>query len=152
MKAIECNYVFTLKVYDRKPSPSLLHFYGVKGSLIILVLQWFDQFFFLLILTYRNCYFCLQVGSASDEKMLSLLDSALQADTVAIVRKARELIDSGVEPLSLMSRLATSITDILAGSFKFTENQSKGFFRKQPCKYESIIFLSIFFDESILKA
>ena len=76
-----------------------------------------------------------QVGSASDEKMLSLLDSALQASTVTTVRKARELIDSGLEPLSLMSQLATLITDILAGSFKFTDKQRRGFFQKQFCKY-----------------
>lgn len=79
-----------------------------------------------------------QVGSASDERMLSLLDSALLADTVSTVRRARELVDSGVEPLSLMSRLATLITDILAGSFKFSESQRKGFFRKQTCNALSL--------------
>ncbi|KAI5083231.1 hypothetical protein GOP47_0002974 [Adiantum capillus-veneris] len=81
------------------------------------------------------------VGSASDERMLSLLDSALLADTVGTVRRARELVDSGVEPLSLMSRLATLITDILAGSFKFTESQRKGFFKKQTLSEEKLEWL-----------
>lgn len=81
------------------------------------------------------------VGSASDERMLSLLDSALLADTVGTVRRARELVDSGVEPLSLMSRLATLITDILAGSFKFNESQRKGFFKKQTLSEEKLEWL-----------
>eukprot|EP00250_Pteridium_aquilinum_P018179 c23979_g6_i1 orf=218-4453(+) len=81
------------------------------------------------------------VGSASDDRMLSLLDSALLADTVGTVRGARELVDSGVEPLSLMSRLATLITDILAGTFKFTENQRRGFFRKQTLSEEKLEWL-----------
>jgi hypothetical protein len=85
-----------------------------------------------------------QVGLASDDKMLSLLDSALQSDTVTTVRQARELIDSGVDPLSLMSRLAASVTDILGGSFMFTEKQRKGFFRKQPRKGFSCSFFSFF--------
>ncbi|MCO5600545.1 hypothetical protein L7F22_054659 [Adiantum nelumboides] len=71
------------------------------------------------------------VGSVSDERLLGLLNSALMADTISTVRRARELVDSGVEPLSLMSRLAILITDILAGTFKFSEKQRKGFFRKQ---------------------
>lgn len=78
------------------------------------------------------------VGSASDERMLSLLDSALQAETINTVRRARELVDSGVEPLSLMSRLATLITDILVGSIKFTDKQRKGFFRRQALSEEKL--------------
>ncbi|KAH7430016.1 hypothetical protein KP509_09G078500 [Ceratopteris richardii] len=81
------------------------------------------------------------VGSASDERLLSLLDSALLADTLGTVRRARELVDSGVEPLSLMSRLATLITDILAGSFSFTESQRKGFFKKQTLSEEKLEWL-----------
>ncbi|KAH7295142.1 hypothetical protein KP509_27G034600 [Ceratopteris richardii] len=81
------------------------------------------------------------VGSASDEQMLSLLDSALLADTVNTVRGARELVDSGVEPLSLMSRLATLITDIIAGSYNFTESQRKGFFKKQTLSEENLEWL-----------
>lgn len=79
------------------------------------------------------CFFS-KVGSASDERMLNLLDCALRADTVGTVRRVRELVDSGVEPLSLMSRLATLITEILSGSFRFTEKQRKGFFRKESRK------------------
>jgi hypothetical protein len=91
-----------------------------------------------------------QVGLASDDKMLSLLDSALQSDTVTTVRQARELIDSGVDPLSLMSRLAASVTDILGGSFTFTEKLRKGFFRKQPRKGFSCSFFFLFRAHSCL--
>ncbi|KAI5070375.1 hypothetical protein GOP47_0014718 [Adiantum capillus-veneris] len=71
------------------------------------------------------------VGSVSDDKLLSLLDLALSADTVSTVRRARELIDSGIEPLDLMSQLATLITDILAGSYEImNRDQDRGFFSR----------------------
>jgi hypothetical protein len=59
---------------------------------------------------------------------------------VTTVRKVKELIDSGLEPLSLMSQLAALITDILAGCFKFTDKQRKGFFHRLNCKYDRYIF------------
>ncbi|KAH9287616.1 hypothetical protein KI387_031733, partial [Taxus chinensis] len=68
------------------------------------------------------------VGVVSDEKLLDLLELALSADTVRTVRRTRELIDSGIEPMTLMSQLATLIMDILAGSYKFGDIKCKGIF------------------------
>ncbi|KAH7415283.1 hypothetical protein KP509_14G036000 [Ceratopteris richardii] len=78
------------------------------------------------------------VGCASDDRILSLLDAALMADTMNTVREARELVNSGMEPLSVMSRLAAVIADILAGGFNFTENQRKGFFSRQSFSEETL--------------
>ncbi|XP_057834268.2 protein STICHEL isoform X2 [Cryptomeria japonica] len=68
------------------------------------------------------------VGVVSDEKLLDLLELALSADTARTVRRTRELIDSGIEPMTLMSQLATLIMDILAGSYKFGDIKCKGIF------------------------
>ncbi|KAF8084622.1 hypothetical protein N665_0710s0030 [Sinapis alba] len=76
------------------------------------------------------------VGLVSDEKLVDLLDLALSADTVNTVKNLRMIMETGVEPLALMSQLATVITDILAGSYDFAKDQHKRkFFRQQPlCK------------------
>lgn len=72
------------------------------------------------------------VGLISDEKLVDLLDLALSADTVNTVKHLRDIMESGVEPLALMSQLATVITDILAGSYDFTkERPRRKFFRRQ---------------------
>ncbi|KAK4361234.1 hypothetical protein RND71_020186 [Anisodus tanguticus] len=72
------------------------------------------------------------VGLISDEKLMDLLDLALSADTVNTVKHLREIMESGVEPLALMSQLATVITDILAGSYDFTKERPwRKFFRRQ---------------------
>ncbi|KAL0693357.1 hypothetical protein Bca4012_060537 [Brassica carinata] len=76
------------------------------------------------------------VGLVSDEKLVDLLDLALSADTVNTVKNLRMIMETGVEPLALMSQLATVITDILAGSYDFAKDQhTRKFFRRQPlCK------------------
>ena len=51
------------------------------------------------------------MGLVSDDKLVDLLDFALSADTVNTVKHLREIMESGVEPLALMSQLATVITD-----------------------------------------
>ncbi|KAH8493905.1 hypothetical protein H0E87_020606, partial [Populus deltoides] len=56
------------------------------------------------------------VGLISDEKLVDLLDLAISADTVNTVKNLRVIMETGVEPLALMSQLATVITDILAVS------------------------------------
>ncbi|CDY60538.1 BnaAnng16990D [Brassica napus] len=60
----------------------------------------------------------------------------LSADTVNTVKNLRMIMETGVEPLALMSQLATVITDILAGSYDFAKDQHKRkFFRQHPlCK------------------
>ncbi|KAJ0018914.1 hypothetical protein Pint_10331 [Pistacia integerrima] len=73
------------------------------------------------------------VGLISDEKLVDLLDLALSADTVNTVKNLRVIMETGVEPLALMSQLATVITDILAGSYDFRKDRHRRrFFRRQP--------------------
>ncbi|CAE6217227.1 unnamed protein product [Arabidopsis arenosa] len=79
------------------------------------------------------------VGLISDEKLVDLLDLALSADTVNTVKNLRIIMETGLEPLALMSQLATVITDILAGSYDFTKDQCKRkFFRRQPLSKEDM--------------
>ncbi|KAF3533080.1 hypothetical protein DY000_02037381 [Brassica cretica] len=76
------------------------------------------------------------VGLVSDEKLVDLLDLALSADTVNTVKNLRTIMETSVEPLALMSQLATVITDILAGSYDLTKDQHRRkFFRRQPCEF-----------------
>ncbi|XP_026657155.2 protein STICHEL-like 4 isoform X2 [Phoenix dactylifera] len=71
------------------------------------------------------------VGLVSDERLVDLLDLALSANTVNTVKSLREIMETGVEPLALMSQLATIITDILAGSYVFTQGRlRRKFFRR----------------------
>jgi hypothetical protein len=86
----------------------------------------------------------LQVGLISDEKLVDLLDLALSADTVNTVKNLRVIMETGVEPLALMSQLATVITDILAGSYDFTkERPRRNFFRRKPCEFSSYLMLCV---------
>ncbi|XP_043698886.1 protein STICHEL-like 3 [Telopea speciosissima] len=79
------------------------------------------------------------VGLISDEKLVDLLDLALSADTVNTVKNLREIMEAGVEPLALMSQLATIITDILAGSYVFTkERLRRKFFRRSTLSKEDM--------------
>ncbi|CAL9241726.1 unnamed protein product [Arabidopsis halleri] len=79
------------------------------------------------------------VGLISDEKLVDLLDLALSADTVNTVKNLRIIMETGLEPLALMSQLATVITDILAGSYDFTKDQCKRkFFWRQPLSKEDM--------------
>ncbi|WOL11130.1 hypothetical protein Cni_G19891 [Canna indica] len=72
------------------------------------------------------------VGLVSDEKLVDLLDLALSADTVNTVKTLREIMESGMDPIALMSQLATTITDILAGSYVFTQEKLCRKFFCQP--------------------
>lgn len=113
----------------------------------------FNRIFFFLYIFKSNCYQyrvpknfdpVLQVGLISDERLVDLLDLALSADTVNTVKNLRVIMESGVEPLALMSQLATVITDILAGCYDYTkEGRRRKFFRHQPCESESLIEQSI---------
>ncbi|KAL3522555.1 hypothetical protein ACH5RR_015389 [Cinchona calisaya] len=79
------------------------------------------------------------VGLISDDKLVDLLDLALSADTVNTVKNLREIMESGVEPLALMSQLATVITDILAGGYDFTKGRPKRkFFRREALSKEDM--------------
>ncbi|XP_051209046.1 protein STICHEL-like 4 isoform X1 [Lolium perenne] len=72
------------------------------------------------------------VGLVSDDKLVNLLDLALSADTANTVKTLRDITETGVEPLSLMSQLATIITDILAGAYTFTQGGVRRKFFKRP--------------------
>jgi DNA polymerase III gamma/tau subunit len=61
------------------------------------------------------------VGVVSDEKLLELLELAMSSDTAETVKRARELMDSGVDPLVLMSQLASLIMDIIAGTYNIVD-------------------------------
>ncbi|KAG2268264.1 hypothetical protein Bca52824_062819 [Brassica carinata] len=58
------------------------------------------------------------VGVVSDENLLELLELALASDTAETVKKARELLDLGADPILMMSQLASLIMDIIAGAYK----------------------------------
>jgi DNA polymerase III gamma/tau subunit len=75
----------------------------------------------------------------SDDRLVDLLDLALSADTVKTVKTLRDITETGVEPLALMSQLATIITDILAGSYAFNrERPKRKFFKRPTCKQCSL--------------
>ncbi|XP_076936335.1 protein STICHEL-like [Bidens hawaiensis] len=61
------------------------------------------------------------VGVVSDEKLLELLELAMSSNTVETVKKAREVMDLGVDPMVLMSQMATLIMDIIAGTYQVVE-------------------------------
>ncbi|XP_039026092.1 protein STICHEL-like isoform X2 [Hibiscus syriacus] len=69
------------------------------------------------------------VGVVSDEKLLELLELAMSSDTTETVKRARELMDTGVDPMVLMSQLASLIMDIIAGTYNIADSKySNSFF------------------------
>lgn len=67
------------------------------------------------------------VGVVSDEKLLELLELAMSSDTAETVKRARELMDSGVDPMVVMSQLATLIMDIIAGTYHIMDSKDNSF-------------------------
>ncbi|XP_074569127.1 protein STICHEL-like 2 [Curcuma longa] len=55
------------------------------------------------------------MGAISEAELLKLLQSALSSDTSSTVKRARELMRTGICPMKLTSQLAKIITDILSG-------------------------------------
>jgi hypothetical protein len=80
------------------------------------------------------------VGMIPENKLLDLLDVALSADTVHTVRQMRQVLDLGVDPLSLVSQLASLITNLLAGSFNMhqCEIREDGFFKRDFPRKEEV--------------
>ncbi|XP_057499397.1 protein STICHEL-like [Actinidia eriantha] len=64
------------------------------------------------------------VGVISDEKLLELLESAMLSENAETVKRVRELMDSGVDPMVLMSQLATLIMDIIAGTCQVVDSST----------------------------
>ncbi|KAF5730910.1 protein STICHEL-like 2 [Tripterygium wilfordii] len=58
------------------------------------------------------------IGMVSEEELLDLLHLALSSDISNTVVRARELMRSRIDPMQLMSQLASIIMDILAGAFE----------------------------------
>ncbi|KAL6658800.1 hypothetical protein ACP70R_002840 [Stipagrostis hirtigluma subsp. patula] len=54
------------------------------------------------------------IGDVSDEELLDLLNLSMSSDAATIVKRARELLSSKVDPLQLLAQLANLIMDILA--------------------------------------
>ncbi|XP_072969943.1 protein STICHEL-like 1 [Typha angustifolia] len=65
------------------------------------------------------------VGVVADEKLLDLLEIAMSADTSETVKRSRELMDSGIDPMALMSQLAALIMDIIAGTYRLTNSRCR---------------------------
>lgn len=75
------------------------------------------------------------MGFVGDEAALALLEAALSSDTIETVRKSRELMDFGIDPVALMSQLAGFLTDIIAGTHKLTTQPcSNAPYGKNICK------------------
>ncbi|WOL15614.1 protein STICHEL [Canna indica] len=66
------------------------------------------------------------LGMATDEKLLNLLEAAMSSDNAETVKRSRELMDSGVDPVALMSQLAAILMDIMAGTYDFSSQQCSG--------------------------
>ncbi|XP_077231606.1 protein STICHEL-like [Tasmannia lanceolata] len=66
------------------------------------------------------------VGVVSDEKLLDLLELAMSSKTAETVKRARELMDSGIDPIALMSQLAGLIMDIIAGTYRLVDSECSG--------------------------
>uniref|UniRef100_A0A1D1YW96 DNA polymerase III subunit gamma/tau n=1 Tax=Anthurium amnicola TaxID=1678845 RepID=A0A1D1YW96_9ARAE len=66
------------------------------------------------------------VGVVSDERLFDLLETAMSSNTAETVKRSRELMDSGVDPIALMSQLAGLIMDIIAGTYRLTSSKPSG--------------------------
>ncbi|XP_010930355.1 protein STICHEL [Elaeis guineensis] len=66
------------------------------------------------------------VGVVSEEKLLDLLELAMSSNTAETVKRSRALMDSGVDPMALMSQLAGLIMDIIAGTYRLANSQCGG--------------------------
>ena len=84
------------------------------------------------------------MGVVSDEKLLSLLEIALSSDTAETVKRSRELMESGADPVVLMSQLAGLIMGIIAGTYRKPEWRSFGSFGTllsgQSCEYTNLSY------------
>lgn len=59
----------------------------------------------------------------------------MSSDTAETVKRARELMDSGVDPMALMSQLAGLLMDIIAGSYQLVDTKcSVSSFGVRSCK------------------
>ncbi|KAH7670819.1 DNA polymerase III subunit gamma/ tau protein [Dioscorea alata] len=66
------------------------------------------------------------LGIVSEERLLDLLEIAMSSDTAETVKRSRELMDSGVDPMALMNQLAALIMDIIAGTYQLANSECGG--------------------------
>ncbi|KAK4406826.1 protein STICHEL [Sesamum angolense] len=71
------------------------------------------------------------IGVVSDDKLLDLLELAMSSNATETVIRARELMDSGVDPIVLMSQMATLIVDIIAGTYPNVDGKPDSFFGEE---------------------
>lgn len=75
------------------------------------------------------------MGIVSDDELLDLLDRALSSDTSSTVMRARELMQSRIDPLQLISQLANLIMNIFSGQCQeHTSEARMKFFKMHDCK------------------
>ena len=72
----------------------------------------------------------------SDEKLLELLELAMSSETAETVKRATELMDSGVDPMVVMSQSATLIMDIIARTYQVIDSKYGNLLLNgRSCKY-----------------
>lgn len=69
----------------------------------------------------------------------------MSSNTAETVKKARELMELGVDPMVLMSQMATLIMDIIAGTYQVIEASADSLFDGRSCKFFSTFFFIIIF-------
>lgn len=79
------------------------------------------------------------MGVVPDEKLLELLELSMSSDTAETVKRARDLMDSGVDPMVLMSQLASLIMDIIAGTYNVADAKyNTSFFGGRSCEFQPL--------------
>lgn len=76
----------------------------------------------------------------------------MSSNATETVIRARELMDSGVDPIVLMSQLATLIVDIIAGTYPSADGKYGSFFGGRNCKCHSdLIFFFLTYSRILYK-
>lgn len=87
--------------------------------------------------------FSLQIGDVSDEELLDLLNLAMSSDAATIVRRARELLSSKVDPLQLLAQLANLIMDVLAAKHPADSSEVRRVTGRHTCMLSSLMSFKI---------
>lgn len=62
------------------------------------------------------------LGVVSEDELLQLLEVALSSNTAETVKMSRELMETGVDPVAIMSQLAGLVMDIISGTYTSTKS------------------------------
>ena len=85
----------------------------------------------------------MQIGDVSDEELLDLLNLAMSSDAATVVRRAREVLSSKVDPLQLLAQLANLIMDILARKHPSDSSEIRRVSGKHTCMLFGLLRLKI---------